>query len=146
MALRSTTTRAPARHVLLALLVVLPLAACGDQEDPQPSGAFPSIAAPSLPSVADGVSQVGEPKVISLVVTGGKVTGADSIVSVPRNTPVRLSVLADVADVLLVKGPDARAQLTVGQPVQLEFLAATPGSIPVVLERTGKVLTTLRVS
>lgn len=127
-------------------MLVLPLAACGDEADPQPSGAFPSIAPPSLPSVADGVSQEGEPKVISLVVTGDRVTGAASTVAVPRNTPIRLSVLADVADVLLVKGPDVRAQLTVGEPVQLEFLATTPGSIPVVLERTGKVLTTLRVS
>jgi len=96
--------------------------------------------------VADGVSQEGVPKLINLVVTGKAVSGVESTVAVARNTPVRLTVLADTADVLLVRGYDVRTQLTVGEPVQVAFLASRPGDAAVVLERTGTVLTTLRVS
>lgn len=128
------------------LLVALPLLACGGGADPQPSGEFPPLASPSLPSVADGVSQRGVPQLINAVVAGGTVTSVGSTVDVGLNTRVRLTVLADTADVLLVRGYDLRAQLTVNQPVLLEFLAARPGDADVVLESSTAVLTTLRVS
>lgn len=136
---------APMR-VLAAALLALVLAGCGADQDPQPSGAFPPITTPSLPSVADGVSQEGVPKLINLVVTDKQVSGVEKTVAVPRNTPVRLTVLADTADVLLVRGYDIRTQVTVGEPAQVAFLASRPGDAVVVLERTGTVLTTLRVS
>ncbi|MCW2713470.1 MAG: hypothetical protein JWN88_517 [Frankiales bacterium] len=142
---RHSLRRRPA-GLLAAACLTLALAGCGDDEDPQPSGAFPPLASPSLPSVAEGVSQEGVPKLINLVVTGGAVSGVDSVVPVPRNTPVRLTVLADTADVLLVRGYDVRAQITVGEPVQISLLASRAGDAAVVLERTGTVLTTLRVS
>lgn len=122
------------------------LAGCGENVDPLPSGAFPPVATPSLPSVADGVSQEGVPKLINLVVTGKTVSGVERTVPVPLNTPVRLTVVSDTSDVLLVRGYDVRAQLTVGEPGQVSLLASRPGDAAVVLERTGMVLTTLRVS
>lgn len=132
--------------LLLCLLSVLVLlSACGSP-DPQPSGLRPPRASPSLPSVADGVSQSGLPRLVNLVVTDGRVTGVETLVEIGINTPVRLTVLSDVADVLLVRDYDLRAQLPVDQPTQLEFLAGRTGDVEVVLEQSGLVLTTLRVS
>ena len=138
--------RARRGRVLISLLLVLPLAACGEEADPLPSGAAPPLASPELSSVAEGVSQEGVPQLVNLVVTGGEVTGVGATVPIPLNTPVRLTVISDTADVLLVRGYDLRSQLTVGEPVQLEFIASKRGDAPVVLERSGTVLTTLRVS
>ena len=135
----------PFRRAALSLLLALPLMACGGQ-DPEPSGAFPPLASPNLPSVADGVSQLGVPDLITALVTAGQVTGVGGMVDVALNTPVRLTVLADVADVVLVRSYDLRAQLTIDQPVQVEFIADHVGDAQVVLEKTGVVLTTLRVS
>jgi hypothetical protein len=144
------TPAAPARarcgRALVALLLALPLAACGDDEDPPPSGAAPPLASPELPSVAEGVSQEGVPQLVNLVVTDEQVTGVGATVAVPLNTPVRLTVITDTADVLLVERYDLRSQLTVGEPVQLELIASEAGDAQVVLERTGQVLTTLQVS
>ncbi len=132
--------------LLLRLLSVLVLlSACGGV-DPQPSGLRPPRASPSLPSVADGVSQDGVPRLVNLVVTAGRVTGVEGVVEIGINTPVRVTVLSDVADVLLVRDYDLRAQLSVDQPTQLEFLAGRTGDAAVVLEQSGLVLTTLRVS
>jgi len=144
-ALRSSAARCG--RVLLGLLVALTLVACGADEDPAPSGAAPPLSSPDLPSVAEGVSQEGVPQLVNLVVTAGQVTGVGATVPIPLDTPVRLTVITDTADVLLVKGGyDLRSQLTVGEPVQLEFIASQAGDAPVLLERNGTVLTTLRVS
>ena len=132
--------------LVAATFVTGVLAGCGDDADPEPSGAFPPMASPSLPSVADGVSQEGVPKLINLVVTGKTVSGVERTVPVPRNTPVRLTVVSDTSDVLLVRGYDVRTQLVVGEPAQVSLLASRSGDAAVVLERTGTVLTTLRVS
>ncbi|MBW3648588.1 MAG: hypothetical protein KY440_12630 [Actinobacteria bacterium] len=132
--------------LLLSLLSVLLLLSACSSPDPEPSGLRPPRASPSLPSVADGVSQSGVPRLVNVVVTDGRVTGVEALVEIGFNTPVRLTVLSDVADVLLVRDYDLRAQLPVDQPTQLEFLAGRTGDAQVVLEQSGVVLTTLRVS
>ena len=53
------------------------IAGCGDDVDPKPCGAFPPMASPSLPAVADGVSQECVPKLTNLVVTGKTVSGME---------------------------------------------------------------------
>lgn len=134
------------RRAVLCLLLALPAAACGSAGDPEPSGTFPPLAVPSLPSVADGVSQDGVPQLVNVLVAGGEVRGVDAVVEVRLNTRVRLTVLADTADVLLVRDYDVRTQLAVDQPVQVEILASRQGEAEVVLEQSGLVLTTLRIS
>lgn len=132
------------RTALSLLLVGLPLPACAGK-DPEPSAAFPPL--PAEPPVGRGrVSQRGVPQLISLVVRDGTVTGVSDTVEVAVNTRVTLTVLADTADVLLVRGYDVRAQLTVDEPVQVNIIAARAGDAEIVLEQTGAVLTTLRVS
>lgn len=48
-------------------------------------------------------------------------------------------MLADTVDVLLVRGYDVRAQLSVNKPVQVNLIAALAGDAEVVLEQTGTV-------
>ncbi len=134
------------RHWSVAVLLMVPLLSCSGGSDPEPSGPRPPRSVPSLPSVADGVSQLGVPQLVNLVVTNGVVTGVPDVVEVKINAPVRLTVLSDTAAVLLVRGYDVRVQLTVGQPAQVEFLAGRTGDFDVVLESSGLVLTTLQVS
>lgn len=67
---RSTPPRLVPRLPLVAagLLLTVVLTACGGDVDPTPSGAFPTMAAASQPSVADGVSQEGVPLLVNVVV------------------------------------------------------------------------------
>lgn len=134
------------RRAVPCLVVTVSLAACGASADPEPSGPLPPRAAPSLPSVADGVSQEGVPQLVNLLVRRGQVQGVGPTVEVQLNTRVRLTVIADTADVLLVRDYDVRAQLAVDQPTQVEFLASRQGDVEVVLEQSGQVLTTLVVT
>jgi hypothetical protein len=138
------TPSRPFRGAALALLLALPLTACGSSEDPEPAGPRPVLAQPSQPGVASGVGQSGERR-ISLIVTKGRVSGVSETVELPLNTPVRLTVTADVADVLVVEGYDARAQLTVNEPVQLSFITSRAGEFTVSLAGSDRVLTRLRV-
>lgn len=127
-----------------AVLLVL-LTGCGAGTDPQPKDALPIEVAASLPAVAEGVSQSGVPQLINLTVTAGRTTGVASVVPVRLNVAVRLTVLADTAEVLLVRGYGVRVRLATGTPVQLSFLAHQAGSFEVVLETSGRVLTRLQV-
>ena len=140
-----TRSRALLRSGLVVLLG-LPLAACGEDAAPVASGPLPSVAAPSLPAVAPGVRQPGEPRLISVLVDGVRVQGVGEVVEVPRSTRVRLVVTADVADVLVVQGYDVRARLTVDEPQQLTLLLDRAGEFEVALEGAGRVLTRLRVT
>lgn len=134
----------PPPRTAAVLLLLLPLAACGS-EDPVPSGPRPVVAQPSLPSVAEGVGQAGQPRLINLIVVDGRVSGVTDVVEVMQNVPVRFTVTADVADVLEVQGYGASAQLTVMEPVQLSLITDRTGDFPVVLQGSDQVLTTLRV-
>lgn len=129
-----------------ALLLALTLLGCGDDVDPEPSGAAPTVVAPSLPSVASGVTQAGVPQLVNVTVRDGVVTGAAGSIALATNTRVRLTVLADTADTLLVDGYDLRAKVTIDDPVQLAFIADRPGTFAVRLEKAGTVLTRLVVS
>lgn len=144
----SPRRRPPRPSCALAVAVVLAgsLAACGSDEEPQPSGPRPVLVQPSLPGVASGIRQEGQPKLVNLIVIGDRVSGVGEVVEVAVGVPVRLTVTSDVADVLVVKGIEASAQLTVDEPVQLSFIASRVGEYPVLLSGANRVLTRLRVS
>ena len=130
---------------LLALLLALPLTACGDDVDPEPSGARPVVAEPENPSVASGVADPTAPRIVSIVVTGDDLTGDTGVVELERNVPVRLVVISDRSDTVVVQGLDVTALATAEVPVQLDFLASRAGEFPVVLDDSGLELTRLRV-
>ena len=137
---------APPVRLALALLLVLPAAACGDGEQPVPSGDRPVLAQPDNPSVASSVADPTSPRIISVVVTQGERTGDTGLIELERNVPVRLVVISDKADTLTVDGYDLRALVTAEVPVQLDFIVAERGDFSVKLEESGLELTRLRVS
>lgn len=128
----------------LALLLALPLAACGGA-DPVPSGDRPIVAPADNPDVASAVADPHAPRIVSVVVTDGRRTGDTGVVEVGRNVLVRLVVISDEAGTVLVQGYDLRALATAEVPMQLDFLADRPGDFPVLLEESGLELTRLRV-
>ena len=134
--------RAP---VLLAVaLGAAALTGCGS--DPvTPSGPRPVVVEPENPSVASSVADPTTPRIVSVVVTDGSTTGDTGTVDVRQNAPVRLVVISDTADTVVVEGYDLTALATAEVPVQLEFLAARQGTFRVVLRDSGLELTTLRV-
>lgn len=129
---------------LLALLLALPLAACGGEEA-VPSGQRPIVAEPDNPSVASGVADPTAPRIVSIVVSGSDLTGDTGVVELRRNVPVRLVVISDRSDTVVVQGLGITALATAEVPVQLDFLASRSGEFPVVLEDAGLELTRLRV-
>jgi phosphohistidine swiveling domain-containing protein len=130
---------------LLALLLALSLAACGDDADPEPSGARPLVVQPDTPSVASGVADPTAPRIVSIVVTGDDLTGDTGVVQLKLNVPVRLVVISDRSDTVVVQGLNITALATAEVPVQLDFLASRAGEFPVVLDDSGLELTRLRV-
>jgi hypothetical protein len=136
----------PSRALALAVLLTASVAGCGSEEEPTPSGPRPVLAQPSLPGVASGIRQEGQPRLVNLIVIGDRVSGVGEVVEIELGVPVRLTVTSDVADVLVVQGIGASAQLTVDEPVQLSFHADRAGEFPVVLSGDDRVLTRLRVS
>lgn len=131
-------------RLLLGLLLILPLAACSSEEA-VPSGDRPIVATADNPDVAPSVDDPSVPRLISIVVTNGRLTGDTGVVQVKLNVFVRLTVISDEADTVVVQGYDQRALATAEVPVQLEFLADEPGDFRIVLEDSGLELTRLRV-
>ena len=135
----------PSARALLALLLLLPLAACGGEE-PVPSGERPLLAEADNPDIADGVDDSDTPRIVSIVVTDGELTGDTGVVQIRRNAPVRLVVISDETDTLHVQGYELQALATAEVPVQLDFIADEAGDFRVVLRDSDRTLTTLRVA
>ena len=136
---------AAAARPVLALLLALPLAACGEDEALRPSGERPLLVEPDNPSVASGVADPTAPRIISVVVQDGQLTGDTGVVELEQNVPVRLVVISDRADTVVVQGLDLTALAVAEVPVQLDFVASRTGEFPVVLDEAGTELTRLRV-
>lgn len=136
---------AAAARPVLALLLAVPLAACGAGEEPTPSGARPVLAEPDNPSVASGIADPTAPRIVSIVVDGDRLTGDTGVVELARNVPVRLVVISDRADTVVVRGLDLTALAVAEVPVQLDFVASRAGEFAVVLDDAGTELTRLRV-
>ena len=64
---------------------------------------------PDGPSVADSVDDPTAPRIVSVVVTGGELSGDTGTVPLERNVPVRLTVISDQAQTVLDEGYDLRA-------------------------------------
>ena len=135
----------PSSRLVLALLVALPLAACSG-EDPVPSGDRPVTVPADNPDVASAVADPSTPRIVSIVMSDGMLTGDTGVVEIRRNAPVRLVVISDETDTAVVEGYDLTALVTAEVPVQLEFIADEPGTFRVVLRESGVQLTTLKVA
>lgn len=141
----SMSSSRTASRLALVLLLAASLAACGGA-DPVPAGERPLVAEADNPDVADAVEDPTTPRIISVVVTDGRLTGDTGVVPLQRNVPVRLVVISDTAGTVLVQGYGLEALATADVPVHLEFLADQAGEFPVTLRESGLELTRLRVS
>lgn len=135
----------PLPRLGLALLLAAGLTACGGA-DPVPSGDLPITVPADNPDVASAVADPAAPRIVSIVVGDGVLTGDTGVVEVRRNAPVRLVVISDESDTVVVEGYDLTALATAEVPVQLDFLADRSGTFRVVLRGSGRQLTTLKVS
>ena len=129
---------------VLALLLTVPLSACGGG-DAVPSGERPLLVEADNPDVADAVDDPTAPRLVSIVVSDSKLTGDTGVVELRRNAPVRLVVISDRTDTVVVEGYDLTALATAEVPVQLDFIADQAGEFSVVLRDSGVELTRLRV-
>jgi hypothetical protein len=144
--MRTMSPLVTALRPLLTLLLAVSggLPGCSSEE-PVPSGERPVLVEPNNPSVASAVADPTAPRIISIVVSGGSLTGDTGVVEIRQNAPVRLVVISDRADTVVVQGYDVTALAVAEVPVQLDFIASRAGDFRVVLEDSGLELTRLRV-
>lgn len=135
----------PPSRAVLALLLAVPLGGCGG-EDPVPSGDRPITVPADNPDVASAVADPSTPRIVSIVMTDGALTGDTGLVEIRRNAPVRLVVISDETDTVVVEGYDLTALVTAEAPMQLDFIADQSGTFRVVLRESGVELTTLKVA
>lgn len=135
----------PPTRLALGLLLAVPLAACAG-EDPVPSGDRPLTVPADNPDVASAVADPSTPRIVSIVMTDGRLTGDTGVVEIRRNAPVRLVVISDQTDTAVVEGYDLTALVTAEAPMQLDFLADASGTFRVVLRESGVALTTLKIA
>ena len=138
------------RSVLVALVLLVPVAACGSEDDggaitgePGPTTA---VTAPpqSLTTATTAAPDAGT--VVEVVVTGGQPEGGAQDVSVGVGDTVTIRVTADVVDEVHVHGYDLKTDTVVGEPVEITFVADIPGQFEVELEDAGELLLNLTVS
>lgn len=149
----------PAAMLVAAGVLLAGCARSGDQQaaTPPASGPAPAVSASdphsapppvetSAPPSADRPTEAGQAAtVIQVHVAGGRVQGGVQRVDVALGTPVRIEVVADVADELHVHGYERHIPVTPGQPAVVELIADIPGVFEIELEQAGLRLVELRV-
>jgi heme/copper-type cytochrome/quinol oxidase subunit 2 len=108
--------------------------------------ALPTTASERPTTTSAGGETGSNAQVISVTVSGGKVTPPPGPVEVKLGSTVALLVLSDVADEVHVHGYDQKVDAQPGQPAQLQFTANIPGQFEVELEAKHLLLLELRVS
>jgi hypothetical protein len=136
-------------RTMLARVVVLPfvlgaVAACGD-EPPAVSQPRPVLSTPNNPSVADALPERYVPQLVNVTFVDGVLTGDVGSVPVVLGSVVRLTLVTDVVDTVVIEGFDQTILTAVNQPTQIELLADEAGAFDVRLQDSGQVLTTLDV-
>ncbi|MGH3938186.1 MAG: hypothetical protein ACRDTG_06060 [Pseudonocardiaceae bacterium] len=85
-------------------------------------------------------------RTITVIVSGGQITGEAGRVEVALGTPVTVSVTSDVADEIHVHGYDLTADVPAGGTNSVSFTTTIPGVFEVELEGAGLQLFELQVS
>ena len=137
------------RAAAVLLLALLPLTACGTDDDSaasEPTVSATTAAPSGAPSTpAEPSTTPDDAQTIAVTVAGGNVTGVEPRTVVPVGTRVRLVVTSDTADEVHVHGYEKTLAVPAGQPAQVEFVADTPGLFEVELHDAGTLLTRLQV-
>ena len=142
------------RAAALAVLLAVPLGACGDDDGPDAAQASstttttavgPTPPGPTSDAVVRTTDAGPGVHVIDVVFADGKVPGGVRTETVALGGAVRLRVTSDVADRVHVHTYDVYADLAPGQPAELTLEAIVPGRHEVELEERGRPLMTLEV-
>jgi heme/copper-type cytochrome/quinol oxidase subunit 2 len=126
------------------------LGGCG--REPATGAAAADSPAPSSSTTVGGlVSASPTPvrpttRMIVIRVRGGQASGDTGRVTVPRDTPVTLSVDSDVADEIHVHGYDRKADIPAGGTASVSFTANISGVFEVELHKSELLLLQLQVS
>lgn len=143
--MRACAMLAPAAAPLLALsMLALGLTACGE-EPPAVSEPRPRLSAPNDLSVASELSENQDVQLVNVVFIDGQLTGDVGNVPVVLGSMVRLTIVTDVVETVVVEGFEQQILTAADQPVQLELVAQEAGEFDVKLRESGKVLVTLDV-
>ncbi len=143
----------------LALVTALGISACGDAttnstttDTSAPSSTTtvePSTSTTAPITTTTGptstTSEPGGPVLIEMMVEAGEVTGGGRI-EVELGADVRLTVSADVSDVVHLHGYDLSAAVSPTESAVIEFNAHIPGIFEIELEESGLVLGELAVA
>lgn len=113
-----------------------------DTQASLPPGTGP---APDDTSAEQPASDDAGVELVEVAITDGQAQTDRSRVDVAVGTMVRIEVRADVDDEVHVHGYDLFAQVSPGQPAELEFTADIPGAFEVEAEHSGLALFQLRV-
>ena len=137
---------------VLAAVVALTLAACGDNGSPQATGTTTSTTLAATTSTTTGPATTAKPTttadptpVIEVRVTGGKPQGGVRRERLKRGDTVVLRVVADVTDEVHLHGYDLSANVAPGKPAQIRFTADITGVFEVELEQRKQPLLMLEV-
>ncbi len=150
--------RPPATLLAIGMLLAGCAQTSGQQAaTPPASGPAPaaSVSAPHSPAppVESSAPLSAEPlteaahgvTVVQVQVSAGQVQGGVQRVDVALGTPVRIHVVADVADDVHLHGYERRVPVAPGHPAAVEFVADIPGVFEAELETAGLRLVELRV-
>jgi len=147
------STRSPRLlAVVLAVVLALALAACGDDDDgvidagttttteatTTTGAAEPTTTATTAPPAPEGA-------VIEIEVVGGEPVGGSQTVEVPAGDDVTIRVTADTVDEIHVHGYDLTAAVGPDAPAEIAFAAEIPGQFEVELHESGALLVQLVV-
>lgn len=138
---------ARAALVLALLTAATSLAGCAEEE-PVVTTPRPEVVSPNAPSVSTALPERPDrnvPQLVNIVFEDGVATGDTGEVPVRLNSLVRLSVITDATDVVVVEGFGQTVQTQADRAVQLELLADRAGSFPVRLRDGRTLLCTLVV-
>jgi hypothetical protein len=144
-----------AAQLLLASVLLLPIAACGGDRstvatEPEVSASPPAAAAtPSAPTASvvatPDAGLPGADNSFDIVVADGAVTGDTGRLKVGVGESVALTVTSNQADEVHVHGYDLTAPVGPGQPAAITFDATIPGVFEIELEQAGTQLASLQV-
>ena len=133
--------------LLLAALLGGVVSGCSE-EPPIPTAPRPVVSSPNAPSVSSALPERPDravPQLVNVTFVDGVLTGDVGTVPVRLGSLMRLTVVSDVADVVLVEGYGQSIRTAIDRAVQIEVLADMAGSFDVRLTESGMQLTTLVV-
>jgi hypothetical protein len=125
---------------LVVVTSLLALAALGCASTVAGAAGSKQVTSSAPPASAPRADQQAPDKIISVRISGGKVSGVPERVEVDRGSGVRIEVTSDRRDEVHVHGYDKTVELAPGKPGAVQFVANVPGVFEVETHESGLLL------